>query len=290
MRPTSNTDGGPVNLTWGGATTRLDRALRTGFPEWARADVDAAVSTRRVQVNGRVVWMSSWKVEPGDRIVVHQPPKPKPTGPSVFDPEWIVADEGEYVVLNKPEGLRSEQTRDNDTTPNLLSLLQAAVDDDLVLAHRLDRDTSGLIIATRSGPIRAQLDSMFSTHMITKRYVAIVGTPNRFERSGTIDSFIAPDPKRKDTMRVVERGGKRAVTDYKVVADSGESLRLDVWPRTGRTHQLRVHCAWLGGPIVGDRIYGRGTIKSRLMLHAESLAIPLPGPDTPRTYFAPAPF
>jgi RluA family pseudouridine synthase len=261
-----------------------------GFPEWARADVDAAISTRRVQVNGRVVWMSSWKVEPGDRIVVQQPPKPKPVGPSEFDAAWIVADEGEYVVLNKPEGLRSEATRPNDTTPNLLSLVQAAVGDELVLAHRLDRDTSGLIIATKPGPIRAQLDSMFSTHTIAKQYVAMVGTPNRFEKSGSIDSFIAPDPKRKDKMRIVERGGKRAITDYEVVADSGDVIRVNLWPRTGRTHQLRVHCASLGGPIVGDRMYGRGTGDARLMLHAESLTIPLPGHDTPRTYLAPAPF
>jgi RluA family pseudouridine synthase len=277
-----------ARLDWGGSSCRLDRALRTGFPEWARADVDAAISTRRVQVNGRVVWMSSWKVEPGDRIVVQQPPTPKPVGPAEFDASWVVADEGAYVVLNKPEGLRSEATRANDTTPNLLSLLQAAVGDDLVLAHRLDRDTSGLIIATRPGPIRAQLDVMFSTHTIAKRYVAIVGAPNQFSKAGTIDSLVAPDPKRKDTMRVVERGGKRAITDYEVVADSGDTVRLNLWPRTGRTHQLRVHCASLGAPIVGDRIYGRAREGSRLMLHAESLTIPLP--DTPRTYLAPAPF
>jgi RluA family pseudouridine synthase len=265
-----------------------------GFPEWARADVDAAISARRVHVNGRIVWMSSWKVESGDRIVIQQPPQPKPTGPSEFDATWIVADEGEYVVLNKPEGLRSEQTRANDTTPNLLSLVQEAVGDELVLAHRLDRDTSGLIIATRPGPIRAQFDAMFSTHTITKKYVAIAATPNRFERSGTIDSLIAPDPKRKDTMRIVERGGKRAVTDYQVVADLGDAVRVDLWPRTGRTHQLRVHCASLGGPIMGDRIYGRGRsvvdAASRLMLHAQSLTIPLPGHGTPRSYVARTPF
>lgn len=279
-----------ARLDWGASSCRLDRALRTGFPEWARADVDAAISTRRVQVNGRVVWMSSWKVEPGDRIVVQQPPLPKPVGPSAFDQAWIVADEGEYLVLNKPEGLRSEQTRANDATPNLLALLHAAIDDDLVLAHRLDRDTSGLLIATRPGPIRAQLDAMFSTHTITKKYVAVVGSPNRFEESGTIDSLISPDPKRKDTMRVVERGGKRAITDYEEVADLGDTIRVNLWPRTGRTHQLRVHCASLGGPIVGDRLYGRASAGSRLMLHAESLTIPRPGHDAPRTYFSPAPF
>jgi RluA family pseudouridine synthase len=284
-RASKNND---ARLDWGGSSCRLDRALRTGFPEWARADVDAAISARRVHVNGRVVWMSSWKVESGDQIVVQQPPHPKPVGPSEFDAAWIVADEGEYVVLNKPEGLRSEATRTNDTTPNLLSLLQAAVDDDLVLAHRLDRDTSGLLIATRRGPIRAQLDAMFSTHTIVKRYVAIIGAPNRFAKAGTIDSLVAPDPKRKDMMRVVERGGKRAITDYEVVADSGDTVRVNLWPRTGRTHQLRVHCASLGGPIVGDRIYGPNSTGGRLMLHAESLEIPLLGDM--RSYLAPTPF
>jgi RluA family pseudouridine synthase len=273
---------------WNAPTARLDRAIRTSFPEWARADIDAAIAGRRVRVNSRIVWMSSWKVERGDRIIVHDPPRAKASGASAFDPSWVIADEGSYLVVNKPEGLRSEPTRTDDVTPNLLTHLKSAIDSTLVLAHRLDRDTSGLIVATRPGPIRAQFDTMFSTHTIKKLYVAIIHAPNRFEASGSIDALIAPDAKRKDTMRIVERGGKRALTDYETLSGEHTTTRLHLWPRTGRTHQLRVHCAHLGGPILGDRIYGSDAdINPRLMLHAESLTIPL---AEIRTYVAPAPF
>jgi RluA family pseudouridine synthase len=277
-----------VVFPWNAPTARLDRAIRTSFPEWARADVDNAIASRRVRVNSRIVWMSSWKVERGDRITVHNPPQAKPSGASAFDPAWVLADEGAYLVINKPEGLRSEPTRADDVTPNLLAYLKSAIDKTLVLAHRLDRDTSGLIIATRPGPIRAEFDQMFSTHIIEKRYVGIVHAPNRFDASGSIDALIAPDPKRKDTMRVVDRGGKRSLTDYETVGRETGETRLHLWPRTGRTHQLRVHCAHLGGPIHGDRIYGPDADpKIRLMLHAESLAIPF---AVPKSYVAPAPF
>ena len=278
-----------ASIVWSGAPTRLDRALREAFPQWGRADVDAAISTRRVRVNTKTVWMSSWKVAHGDRVSVHLPPAPKPMGPEAFDADWLLADEGEYLVLNKPEGLRSEATRASDNTPNLLSLLRAAKGEELVLAHRLDRDTSGLIVATRPGPIRAQLNTLFSTHSIQKGYVAIVRTPNDFAAAGTIDCFVAPDSNRKDMMRVVERGGKRAVTDYEIIDDAHGAIRVALSPRTGRTHQLRVHCALLGGPILGDAIYGPPLPgdRGRLHLHAETLNIPL---FTVRSYCAPAPF
>ncbi len=280
-------DSDNVSVVWRGATSRLDRAIRDSFPQWGRAAVDAAIATRRVRVNSRTVWMSSWKVEPGDRLSIHAPPDAKPSGPVEFDSRWLLADEGEYLVLDKPAGLRSEATRSSDTTPNLLSLLQAFAGSDLVLAHRLDRDTSGLILATRPGPVRSRLNKLFSEHSIQKRYVALVQTPNRFLPTGTIDCFVAPSPKRKDTMCVVDRGGKRAITDYRVLADSGGHHRLELAPRTGRMHQLRVQCAFLGGPILGDDIYGSRGDAVRLHLHAEALMVPL---DTPRNYVSPTPF
>lgn len=237
--------------------------------------------------------MSSWKVERGDRIEIHLPPDPKEAGPESFDARWVVADEGSYLVVDKPEGLRPEPTQRNDTTPNLLSMMKTAFGSEIVLAHRLDRDTSGLIIATRPGTIRAQLDEMFRTHTIEKRYEAIVTAPNDLSPSGTIDSLLAPDQDRRDKQCVVERGGKRAITEYEVfqgpapaAATTGQQ-RVRLWPRTGRTHQLRVHCASAGAPILGDRLYGEHASAPRLLLHATELQLPL---GTGRCYTSPVPF
>lgn len=278
-----------ATVVWRGGTCRLDRALRLSFPEWGRSAVDEVISTRRVRVNSKIVWMSSWKVVPGDLVTVHRPPSAKPTGATTFDAAWLVADEGEYLVLDKPAGLRSEATRSGDTTPNLLSLLRNVFGDDVVLAHRLDRDTSGLILATRPGPIRARLNELFSTHTIEKRYVALVHSPNDFsDKHGTIDCLLAPEANRKDRMRVVDHGGKRAITDYEVVGQTDDGIRVSLFPRTGRTHQLRVQCALLGGPILGDVIYGPdGGGYGRLHLHADALTVPIGGV---RHYSSPAPF
>ncbi len=297
--PSSSTRGpsGPVATTWVSTehAGRLDKAMRKLFPQWSRAAVDLAIGQRRVRINNRVVWMSSWEVVKGDRIDVDEPPVDKASGPTEFDPRWLISDEGDLLVVDKPAGLRSEPVRATDATSNLLTLAQDAYGEELVLAHRLDRDTSGLVLLTRPGAVRKAIAAAFSAHTIEKRYVAVVRAPNDLADEGTIRTRIAKDPKRADHMLVVEKGGDLATTKYAVVDRGAASDRVDLWPHTGRTHQLRVHCAYMAAPIIGDPIYSSDSgpsLAPRLLLHATELTLP-PLAEVPTLigkYSSPAPF
>ena len=243
-----------------------------------------------MRVNSRVVWMASWQVERGDRIAVEGRVDARPEGPIAFDPAWFVADDGDIVVVDKPSGLRSEAVRATDASANLLTLARAALGDDLVLAHRLDRDTSGLVMMTRPGPVRAALDEMFSTHKIAKRYVALVRNTPLLLDAGRLTNFLAPDKTRRDAVVVVAKGGKKADTDYRVLTQTDLSARVELHPLTGRTHQLRVQCAHINAPILGDRLYGDAASADRLMLHAASLELPATSNRPARRFESPVPF
>jgi 23S rRNA-/tRNA-specific pseudouridylate synthase len=242
-----------------------------------------------VLVNGRVVRLSSWTVEADDIVTVHGPllSAVPHDGPVVFEPAWLLADDGDIIAVDKPAGLRPEAVRLDDDRPNLLGLARASDEmrdgERLVLAHRLDRDTSGVMLLTRPGPIRAELDRAFKAHAVRKEYLARVDSLGTLAvgEIGIIDSRIGPDPSHRARMAVVERGGDRARTRYQVIGD----LFVRLWPETGRTHQLRVQLASLGAPIAGDRLYGPDSPSaSRLMLHACRVTLP-----DGRSYSAPLP-
>ncbi len=277
-------------LTWRAPATRLDRALRSVDASWGRSLIGELISSRRVRVNSRIVWMASWQVERGDRLVVEgRVDAGLPVFPT-FDPAWLVSDDGDIVVVDKPSGLRSEAVRADDDTPNLLRLARPAFGNDLALAHRLDRDTSGLVMLTRPGSVRAELDGMFRTHTISKRYEAVVPESAALGDGGRLVHFLAEDPQRRDLVVVVLKGGRKAVTDYVVSSRANGFARLELWPRTGRTHQLRVQCAHMNVPILGDRLYGEGASAARLLLHAASLDLPPLGHHAARQFHAPTPF
>lgn len=268
--------------------TRLDRVLRNQFPLWGRQAVQRLIAAGKVQLNGRVVRLASWEVENGDRLEIAGPPADKPPPLAAFDDAWIIAQDTDLIAINKPAGLLSEPKRFSPTS-NLLELAIARFGP-LVLFHRLDRDTSGVVLLTRPGPINKYLDEAFKSHTIVKEYVAVVATPHHLEPSGVIDVRLGPDPERRDRMRVVERGGKRAVTRYALESEVHGRQRVRLWPQTGRTHQLRLHLAHLGSPIIGDRLYGsRLNEPQRLMLHAERLELPASGEYPARSFIAPLP-
>ena len=161
----------------------------------------------------------------------------------------------------------SEPTRWTDA-PSLLSLATQRFGP-LTLFHRLDRDTSGLVVLTRTPEMNRLLDAAFKAGTVVKEYLAVVALPNRLAEQGVIAVPLGPHPKRHDMMTVVERGGQRAVTRYEVIAEAGGRQWVRLWPETGRTHQLRVHLAHLGAPILGDRLYNpHFQATQRLMLHA----------------------
>lgn len=268
--------------------TRLDRVLRDQFPLWGRQAVQRSITAGKVQLNGRVVRLASWEVHNGDRLEIADAPAPKTPAPDTFDDAWIIAQQTDLIAVNKPAGLLSEPKRFS-RTPNLLELASARFGP-LVLFHRLDRDTSGIVLLTRPGEINKYLDTAFKSHTILKEYLAVVASPNRLAPSGVIDVRLGPDPERRDRMTVARRGGQRAVTRYSIESEANGRQRVRLWPQTGRTHQLRLHLAHLGAPILGDRLYGpRPSEDQRLLLHAERLELPATEEYPARSFAAPLP-
>ena len=268
--------------------TRLDRCLRDQFPNWGRQAVQRVISAGKVQVNGRVVRLASWEIQRGDRLEIAEPPLEKTPPPASLDDSWIIAEEADVLAINKPAGLLSEATRFSPAG-NLLELARARFGE-VVLFHRLDRDTSGVVLLTRPGPINAYLDAAFKSRSVHKEYLAVVATPNRLEASGEIRARIGPHPQRRDRMVIVQRGGQSALTRYAIEEQLQGKQLVRLWPQTGRTHQLRVHLAHLGAPILGDRLYGVSPAPGeRLLLHAERIELPAAEGFPARSYVAPLP-
>ena len=268
--------------------TRLDRVLRDRFPEWGRQAVQQLITAKGVRVNGRSVWLASWLVRNGDRLEILQPPAAKPPPLATFDDRWLLAQEADLIVVNKPEGLLSEAPPLREAAANLLDLAKARLGD-LILFHRLDRDTSGVVLLTRPGPINQYLDQAFKAGLVQKEYLAVVAKPNQLQTHGFIDAALDVHPQRRDRMQVVKRGGKRAITEYYIAEEAGMRQVIGLRPQTGRTHQLRVHLALLGAPILGDRLYGDPASAPRLLLHAHRLVLPALMGFPARSYFAPEP-
>jgi RluA family pseudouridine synthase len=256
-----------------GTPTRLDKVLRAQFPQWGRRAIKTTLNTRKVRVNGKTVWLGSWEVVNGDRIVVTSPPTDKPLAPNIFEDAWIVSEEEDLIAVDKPAGLRSQATRAGGGD-NLLSLAEARFGE-VHLFHRIDRDTSGICLLTRPGPVNAYLDQAFKAGTVEKEYLAVVKGSNRLEKRGVITARLDTHPHRRDRMVVVQRGGQHAETRYEVVETLETGALVRLWPVTGRAHQLRVHMQFMGAPILGDRLYGGGEKEAlRLMLHAHKLVLP----------------
>lgn len=208
-------------------------------------------------------------------------------------PSIVVLDERPaLVVVAKPPGLPTEPTRD-PARPSVLSLLRAALALPpaafLQAPHRLDLDTSGVLLVARDRAMAAALGEAFRVRAIEKTYLAVVhGSPEA--AAGTWSSFLAPVERSARATRwgSVRAGGKKAVTDWRVLRRDGDRSLVECRPRTGRTHQLRVHLAEAGHPIVGDEHYGapRGEHArvGRFLLHAWRLVLPAVGGEAGGTF------
>ncbi len=268
--------------------TRLDRVLRTVYPQAGRQAVQRLIGAGQVAVNGQTVRLSSWLVRNGDRLALLAEPPDKPAQLDAFDDAWIIALEDDLIAVDKPAGLLSEPARAPGAA-NLLDLASARFGP-LTLFHRLDRDTSGVVLLTLGGPVNRYLDGAFKAGAVRKEYLAVVAAPNRLAGQGVIDARLGRHPSRRDMMAVAERGGQRAVTRYEIIAEDQGLHWVRLWPETGRTHQLRVHLASLGAPIVGDRLYNPAWQQARrLMLHAWRITLPAADSWPERVFTAPLP-
>ncbi len=202
----------------------------------------------------------------------------------------ILHEDAELLVVNKPSGLLSVPGKGPDLADCLMSRLQAVFPETL-LVHRLDRDTSGVMVFAKSPHAQRHLGLQFEKRMVKKTYIAeVLGVPK--EKSGTIDLPLIVDWPNRPKQKVCFETGKPAQTDWKMLRSSANSARLRLFPKTGRSHQLRVHCLEIGHPIQGDPFYAPHTVDAypRLMLHAEELRLKHPDGGRSMRFRAKTPF
>ena len=252
--------------------TRLDLLLVDKYKSYNRSSLQKFIESGFVKVDGEIVTKSNAKFTDDVKLELNVPETLKN---SDLIPETIYEDEN-VIVMNKPAGLLS--MKKGEYCP------EKTLEDYGLLVHRLDRDTSGVVILAKNPDAQTFLRKQFQDRRAHKTYYAVVeGHPKLDEAN--IDLPIARDLKRPTTFRV-DANGKPAQTYYKVIKKSDGRALIELRPTTGRTHQLRVHLSHLGCPIVGDAVYGNKA--SRLFLHAYSLEITLPGGER-RTFIAELP-
>ena len=205
----------------------------------------------------------------------------------VYEDEWLaVIDKPAGLVVHPapghPSGTLVDALRQRGTTWSLLGGAERAG-----IVHRLDRDTSGLLVVAKTEAAHRALADQLQRRTLGRTYWAVVHGGFR-EETGTIDAPIARDRHDRKRMAVVA-GGRVAITDFHVSERFGGMTRLEVRLRTGRTHQIRVHMAYIRHPIAGDPVYGRGGAPGRPALHAAALTLLHPLDETPRTFTAPLP-
>ncbi len=279
---------------------RLDRYLVAQLPELSRAALQRLIEAGEVLVNGQPS-RPAYKIRPGDLLVVRVPP-PEPTEllpePIPLD---IVYEDADLIVVNKPAGLVVHPGAGNPRGTLVNALLYhcptlsvgGAVRPGIV--HRLDKDTSGLLVVAKNDLAHQRLQQQFKRREVRKQYLALVYGALRTD-SGYIQAPIGRHPVQRVKMAVVEKG-REARTRWTVRARYVDAAGrpytlLDVLLETGRTHQIRVHCAWLGHPLVGDTLYGpqRPALSApRQCLHAAALSFTHPIAGTPLSFSAPLP-
>ena len=187
------------------------------------------------------------------------------------DPLTVLHDDHEVVLVNKPNRLLSVPGKGPDLTDCLIARVQAVFPTAL-LVHRLDRDTSGVMIFALTPHAQRHLGLQFEKRQTKKTYVARV-SGELADKTGTVDLPLIVDWPNRPKQMVDHENGKQAVTDWRVMRSGNDETRVRLMPKTGRSHQLRVHMLAIGHPILGDPFYATGPARDhpRLMLHSETL-------------------
>ncbi|MCP5367962.1 MAG: RluA family pseudouridine synthase [Hyphomicrobiales bacterium] len=269
-----------VLVTEDKAGLRADRFLAGAVPALSRARIQALMAAGRVARDGAPATDPAGKVRAGQCWTVTEPP-PVPAEPRAQAiPLVVVFEDADLIVVDKPAGLVVHPAAGNPEN-TLVNALLAHCGAGLSgiggvarpgIVHRLDKDTSGLMVAAKSDRAHAGLAAQFAAHSLERAYRALVwGLPA--PARGTIEGAIGRSPANRKKMAVVTRGGKAAVTRYRVErAFAGAASLVECRLQTGRTHQIRVHMAHIGHPLVGDPVYGRGRAARRAGLPAVARA------------------
>jgi 23S rRNA pseudouridine1911/1915/1917 synthase len=279
------------------AGRRLDVFLAAETPNLSRSHIQKLVAEGMVEVNGMPA-KSSYRLKCSDSVVLRVPPPVE----LVVEPEPIPLDiyfEDAYVVVvNKPRGMVVHPAEGNYSGTMVNALLHHCRDlsgiNGLIrpgIVHRLDKDTSGLLMAAKNDFAHLELARQLSERKVERRYLALAHGVLKNNR-GIVDAPIGRHPRDRQRMAVSRKNGKPAVTHYNVLERYGNLTYLELKLETGRTHQIRVHMSFLGHPLVGDMKYGPGRNKFGLegqFLHAATLGFVHPRSGEWMTFTAPLP-
>jgi 23S rRNA pseudouridine1911/1915/1917 synthase len=273
---------------------RLDVFVARRWPQVSRSRARKLIESGDVRVDGRAE-RASYRLSAGQRVSVTLPPP----ADSEALPEPIALDvlyeDADIIAINKPPGMTVHPAPGHPRSTLVNAILAHCGDLSGVggvlrpgIVHRLDRDTSGIILVAKNDAAHNHLSRQWKERSVEKVYLALVeGTPRPPE--GMIDAPIARDPRNRQRMAIVP-GGREAQTAYRVVERFAGAALVEARPRTGRTHQIRVHLAAIGHPVLGDRVYGKASRRARRhLLHAARITFTHPRTGERMTLEAPLP-
>ncbi len=278
---------------------RLDHFLVESLPDFSRTRLQALIKDGFVRVDGAPAKKSGQMLEQNMLVEVRVPPS-APTDLIGEDiPLDIVFENEDVIVINKPAGMVVHPAAGHDSGTLVHAVLGYDPDIEGIggeerpgVVHRLDKETSGLILLAKNDKAHRWLQDQFRLRKVEKTYLALAdGQPPT--PSGRVEAAIGRDPNHRKKMAIVSANkGREAISEYKTLESFPNYTLLEFHPLTGRTHQIRLHCAFLGCPIVGDEVYGRKKSSipiGRHFLHAHKLKVVLPGEKQPRVFEAALP-
>ncbi len=257
---------------------RLDVWLAERNPDLSRSTWQKHIEAGHIQVNGEPQTSSKYMIGAKDSVTINVPEATDFSG----DELPIIYQDDNVLVVDKPAGILTHSKgalNDEFTVADFFARYCDYHKDTNRpgIVHRLDRDTSGVIIGARNDTTATLLQQQFAQRRVKKTYLAIIhGVPK--ETKARIDLPIGRNPSAPSSFRVDPKG-KTAQTNYTVLATDGKRTLIELRPETGRTHQLRVHMQYVGTPIVGDKVYGKAKVTTRMYLHAYKLEVTIPEGD-----------
>lgn len=283
----------------GAKEDRLDKFLVSRLPDFSRSRLQGLIKDGMVKVNDKAATKAGFIVQAGDSVEVFVPETQVTELVAEEIPLQVIFENKDLVVIDKPAGMVVHPAVGHDRGTLVNAVLAHAPDMEGVggelrpgVVHRLDKDTSGLILVAKNDRALTWLQEQFRDRRVKKYYIALSdGHPPT--PVGRIEAAIGRDPSLRKQMAIVpDEKGRTAASEYQVLESFPEHTLFEVHPETGRTHQIRLHLAFIGCPIVGDSVYGHRNPSlpiSRQFLHAARLTILLPGETAPRTFESPLP-
>ncbi|NUN67478.1 RluA family pseudouridine synthase [Pseudanabaena biceps] len=269
--PETDATGEVLEVQLTGGEGRLDRALALALPALSRARLQVLIAAGAVSLDGAAIHQGAAAAKPGLYRVTVPPPEPAEPEPEAL-PLTVLYEDADLIVIDKPAGMPVHPSPGHARGTLVNALLHHCAGQlsgiggvaRPGIVHRLDKDTSGVMVAAKSDVAHAGLSALFARHDIDRSYLALTrGAPD--PRAGRIETRLGRSTSDRKKMAVLRTGGREAITDYATLRTFGPDARplaaeVRCTLHTGRTHQIRVHMAHRGAPLLGDPVYGAGGV------------------------------